>query len=335
MTWGFVAVGVGTAIYGGATAYSASQGGPDLPQYPGLTPEEQKILKSQNMSVDQLNEIVSGNADTVKANRELLKGISGIFDESGNVNQGALKSLQDRTRQQLDQQEAIGQKGMDYLSQFFSNAAGPMTAEITKAAQDRYLRALKGELPVTLATQDQAKKDFEQLKEAAGQRGIRIDGDTFDSATSESTAGIRLIGEFKKNYNLKVEGERQAELQTGAQTLGTLSSIATSNLNAVGSIGQIAAGVRSPQLGILGSLETSGTSLIPQIQAVSGQQGNILNFLRSIDVGQFQQQTQQELYDYQHEQGILNSISQFGGTVAGFGLANKFYPSTTNQPKAA
>lgn len=299
------------AVKAGKGIFDAIGGdGPDYPDYPGLTADEQKLLAAQKMNVDQLNDIVSGDVAAVKANRQLLNGVTGLFDENGEVNQGALKDLQGRVQAQMKQRDALGQKGLDYMGSFFDTNAGPMEQEIVKAAQARYLRALKGDLPVSEGTKDQFATQFAQLKEAAAQRGIKIEGDDWNSATSSSTAGVRLISEFTKRYNLAVEGEREHALDQGPGTLGTLQNISLSNFNTASSVAQYPAA-----LGFLEKSGSLGTSLIPQISAVNSGYGSILGTLRGEDMGAYNAKVREADMAFQQQQQLLQTIGYLGGTL--------------------
>lgn len=315
MTFGTAEIGgisskAGEAASGVVGSITGAGDGMDMPGYPGLTPQEAKILNEQKMTVDQLHEMVTGDVKNVQANRKILEGVTGLFDDQGNINQDALKSLQTRVQGQMQQRDVIGQKALDYMGSFFDTSAGPMETEITKAAQSRYLRALKGDLPVSQALDTQFDKQFQDFKEAAGARGIKIEGDSFKTATSESTAGIRMIGEMQKNYNLAVEQERQTELSTGANTLGMLQNINVSNLNAATSVGY-----QPAALGALQQAGTMGASLTPELTSLSSAQGGILGFLRGDTMGAYNAQVQQQMAEYQAKQQQMQGIGSLVGTL--------------------
>ena len=58
-------------------------------------------------------------------------------------------------------------------------------------------------------------EDFIHLREAAARRGIQIEGDSPESATSQSSAGNELVGQFNRTYGLLMDAERRGEI-TGA-----------------------------------------------------------------------------------------------------------------------
>lgn len=90
--------------------------------------------------------------------------------------------------------------------------------EILDLQRDRYLKALKGELPVSQGLMDQKTEDFKLLREGAARRGIMIDGDSPETATSQTTAGNELVGQFKRTFGLLEDAERRGELMGGAPT---------------------------------------------------------------------------------------------------------------------
>lgn len=90
--------------------------------------------------------------------------------------------------------------------------------ELAALEQQRYKAALQQQQGQLSVAQQQARKaEFEKFREAAGRRGIRILGDDPSTATSNSTAGIQLLGEFNKRYDLLADEQRRADLNFGYQ----------------------------------------------------------------------------------------------------------------------
>lgn len=88
--------------------------------------------------------------------------------------------------------------------------------QIAQAEQARYLAALnqqQGQLSV--AQQQMRQKEFERFREAAGRRGVRIEGDDPSTASSNSTAGIQLLSEFNKRYDSLADEQRRSDLNFG------------------------------------------------------------------------------------------------------------------------
>lgn len=90
--------------------------------------------------------------------------------------------------------------------------------EILSLQQERYIKALKGELPVSQGLLDQKMDDFRLLKEGAARRGIQIEGDTPEEAVSSTTSGNELVGQFKRTYGLLQDAERRGEIMGGQPT---------------------------------------------------------------------------------------------------------------------
>lgn len=287
------------AIDGGGTS---GPDAPNLPAYPGLTPEEKDILQKQGVSLDQLNSIISGSAADLSQNQAILKQLSGLYDSSGNLNQDALKSLKSRAQTETDQRTALGQKALGYLSTFFDPTSDQTQTDINNLETTRYKNALDGKLPVSQGLQQQQQKDFQLLKESAGQRGIKIEGDTPDAATSQSTAGIQMLAEFNKRYDVAKENERQAAITTGGQQnlarLGLLNSTKALNLDAATNL-STNFGATSATLGYLsGANASSPANLAPLIEGYTTSLGSLATPYATAAQGQFQQQTNQANASY-------------------------------------
>lgn len=105
---------------------------------------------------------------------------------------------------------------------------------------ERLENALRGDLPVSEATKQRKRQEFDLLKEAAARRGIRIEGDTPETATSNSTAGVQTIGEFNRTYKLAEDAERRGEISAGAAEnlarYGLTNSISSQGFNQAASL---------------------------------------------------------------------------------------------------
>src|SRR3990167_2898202 len=86
-------------------------------------------------------------------------------------------------------------------------------------ALERNQRALKGELPVSVASTLRKQEEFKQFKESMARVGNEIGGDTPSTATSETTPGIQALSEFNKRWGVIEEAERGGELDTGTSQL--------------------------------------------------------------------------------------------------------------------
>lgn len=113
--------------------------------------------------------------------------------------------------------------------------------EIGLLQADRLEKALRGELPISEGTTQRKATEFNLLKESAARRGIEIQGDSVDAATSDSTSGNELVGQFKRTYGLLEDAERRGEIAgVSGINLGapTLSLAASGNSYGPGSIAQ-------------------------------------------------------------------------------------------------
>lgn len=306
-------------------------GAPNLGNYPGLSPEELDAIKKQNISLDQLNSIISGDQATIDKNKQVLQGISGLYNPDGTINQQGLDSLKQRTQQHIELSNQIGDKALGYLQSYFApggQGAGPAgtQADINQAENQQYLDALNGKYKASVGLQQDSAQQFKLLQEAAAKRGIKIDGDSFDSATSESTAGIKMISEFQKNYARNVDTEKQSILSRGGNlNLGRTQQAQTAGAQNFTLANSVAAGGTPEQLGYFsGAGALTSDSLAPVIgQYVNGQsavanpfaqqRAGIYNSYLQQQQANYQAQTAQ----YQADQARMGGIGSLVGTIGG------------------
>lgn len=194
--------------------------GGSAPAAPQLSQEEKDLYKKQGQILDQINSIYGTSVKDFTEASDVLKRASGIYTTNAD---GTLS---------LDQ-GAIAKQ-----------------TELNKLNMDRYERALKGTLPVSEGLSQKQADDFKLLKENAARRGINITGESPEEATSDSTAGAALLGNFNKTYGLLADSERQYQLSNntnsslsllgGSQAAGPASLIGSGN-NLASSYGQAAA----------------------------------------------------------------------------------------------
>lgn len=91
--------------------------------------------------------------------------------------------------------------------------------ENLRLAQEREAKALRGELPLTESGQRQKREEFASFKEAMARAGNPITGDTPESATATTTAGIQGLRAFNERFGLLEEAERRGELTGGTQAV--------------------------------------------------------------------------------------------------------------------
>lgn len=183
-------------------------GGGNAPEAPQMSQEEKDLYKKQSELLDRINKTYGTSLDTSTQNADILKQVSGLFKADPG---GTITLNQDALNKQID---------------------------LNKLSMDRYERALRGTLPVSEGLTQQKSDDFKLLKENAARRGIGISGDTPETATSDSTAGAALLGQFNKTYGLRTDAERQAQLagnnNTSLSLLGASQETGPASLLGVG-----------------------------------------------------------------------------------------------------
>src|SRR5205823_2641062 len=138
---------------------------PQLPNYPGMTPQEQQLLQQQ---------------------------------------QGYLQQLQ----------QLVGSYGNNpYLQQ---------SQQANSQALTNYQNALSGNIPQNQMIEQQKAREWAQTMQQAAQQGIRISGNSPESAVSQSTAGNQIIQDFTKRYGALEQNYNLGQIQMGqqAQALG-------------------------------------------------------------------------------------------------------------------
>jgi hypothetical protein len=185
---------------------------PKVPAPPGLSPEEKDILGKQGVTLDQVNAILKGETDVMGQNRDALRGLSGLYDENGNLNPAALDDL--RTRMMNEQK---------------------MGGDISSMQGQQVLQALRGERPVGAAQLESERQEYQNLVANAASRGIRILGNDIMTATSDSTAGNQLIANLRRNADISRQNERQNAINSGFTNLLSSMGLGTSSqLNMLG-----------------------------------------------------------------------------------------------------
>lgn len=170
--------------------------GGNSPKAPEMSQEEKDLYKKQSALLDQINKTYGTSLDTASQNSDILKQASGLFKSNAD---GTLTLNQEAMAKQT---------------------------ELNQLNMDRYERALRGTLPVSEGLTQQKADDFKLLKENAARRGIGISGESPETATSDSTAGAALLGQFNKTYGLRTDAERQAQLSNNSNS--TLSLLGAS-----------------------------------------------------------------------------------------------------------
>lgn len=286
---------------------------PTLPQFPSLSPEETKILEKEGLTLDQFNQLIGGTSTSLAQNKQVLQQISGLYDSQGNINQTALEDLKARTQGQLAQAQGVGSSALGYLQNYFGSkgdAGGTGTSGIAETQAGAYKTALEGTGAVNEATKQAQQRNFIALKDSLAQRGIMVNGDTPEQATSDSTAGQRAIQLFQQNLAAQNSSERLGYIATlGGQVQGTVGS-------AGGAAGMGSAATNASVGYVNNSATTSASTMAPLL----GQYQQGLN-------AYYQPYQQQQLGPYQRSldqaqmnyTAGLNQYNAFQNQLMGWG----------------
>lgn len=250
----------------------------NIPQVPGMTQQEQDALAAQRSNIEQM-QTMGGNYGSI------LQAVSGLFNPDGTINQNALQNF--------------GQQVQGYQS---SQQGIYGTALQQAQLEDQlYRQALSGTGPVSEGLKQQKAQDFKSLKEAAGRRGIRITGDSFENATSDSTAGIRMISEMGKRYDLAADNERQALRQWGS----------TQALNRMGSLASF-----DPNAGQMGYLNQATVGMLPVLSGINEGWSAYSQPFYNQRMAEFNRNSAQAQADAQWKNSMWSGAGQLAGTAA-------------------
>lgn len=234
--------------------------GGSSPKAPEMSQEEKALYTKQSALLDQINKAYGTSLDTSTQNADILKQVSGLFKQGAN-----------------------GEMALD-------QSALQKQTELNQLNMDRYERALRGTLPVSEGLTQQKADDFKLLKENAARRGIGISGESPETATSDSTAGAALLGQFNKTYGLRTDAERQAQLSSNSNS--TLSLLGASQESGPASL-----------LGVGGNLANSYS--------------NAASPYANQRMLEYQSAVNQFNYDQQGKQGTGAAIGAVGGGILG------------------
>jgi hypothetical protein len=263
---------------------------PQLPSYPGLTPDETNILSQQGLSLQQFNAIINGGQSQLTQNQNILQGISGLYNPDGSINQTALSSLQQRTSQAMTTQSGAGQSMLNSVASMYG--AGGVGTQMGQV----FSNALQGNVPTNQALQYQNTQNFAAMKEQAAQQGIIINGDDWNSATSDSTAGQKLIQNFSQNASIAQNNYSLGFLQTAGQNMQALTGTASTLANTGSAMTQ---GAANYPLGLVSNAISQGPMALSPL--LSQYQTGLQNYYQPYymqQVGPYQQQMAQQQMNY-------------------------------------
>lgn len=226
-----------------------------VPPPPEMSAEERQLLQNQNLTLQQFNDLLSDSKVQSRESMDILKNLSGLYktetvtgeraptteelrelERAGTWKPGdpipwmntpitqttldrdALQQLRDRIQANVEYQDQISglanQSILDELSRGASDYIKGQN-EIGLLQTQRQLATLRGELPLSLASQKQKSREFEALRENLARTGNEIEGETPESAVGLSTAANEALGEFNSRWGLIEEQERRGELTSG------------------------------------------------------------------------------------------------------------------------
>jgi len=164
---------------------------------------------------------------------ELLAKQRAASDRAGELTQQILKfsvtrSKFEKTEERLEQEK----RAKEFRGK---------QEDILNLQAERQEKALRGELPVSEATQRAKQDQFEQFKEAQGRIGNVILGDTPDEAAARGTGAQQALEGFRERFQVAEEAERRGELsQGGALFQSALGQVPSLGAGFAGTIPQIA-----------------------------------------------------------------------------------------------
>ena len=171
-----------------------------VPPPPSIGPKEMALLDAQTSSLKSMQALLEEQQGQNREQQSIYKSLSGLYDANGNLDMAKLSDLQAKTAKYQGQAD-----------------------EISGLQSERYLKALKGELPVSEGTLQRKEKDFQLLQESAARKGNMISGATPEGAYGNSSAAAANLGEFNRTYGLIQDAERRGELASGGMGMAPAS----------------------------------------------------------------------------------------------------------------
>lgn len=219
------------------------------------------------------------------------------------------------TQALLAQQQGYLTQGQNAINSYGSNPYLQQSQAASQQALTNYQNSLTGNIPQNQMLEQQKQEAWNQMVQNAAQQGIRISGDSPQSAVSQSTAGNQQIADFNKswaaqeqNYNL---GQQQIGLQAQQAGNAQANSQVQNTLSGYNTLSGINTQLQQPyQQQTLGQFGVA-TNQALQNSSVANQ--NLLN--------QYQQQTGQTLANYNNSLAGYNT--NMGLLQSGLGLAGQ------------
>ncbi len=210
MSWVAIAT---TVVSVAGSAYAASQSGSGSGEYEAPKPS----LTENTLMEEQLGTIRQAKQTYEKLDPLILQSM-GLVAEGGTPGHYETKELRDADNDRIMQQVWVPGTVGNYRKMTQDEILAAMSPtekgayDILGLQQERQIKALKGELPVSPALEAEIEKQKTGLVEnLAGRLGPNW---------QTTTAGIQTMSEFNKNASLLREEARRSEIAQGAgQTL--------------------------------------------------------------------------------------------------------------------
>lgn len=264
---------------------------PQLPQYPNLTSQEQQLLTQQGLSVNQLQQLIQGVGGQLSANRGILQQVSGLYDQNGNINPTAAAQLQQQTQNALQAQGSAGTSAVNYINSLYGQGG------VAQAQAQAYQQALTQGAPANQQIAFQQKQSFQAMQEQAAQQGIQINGTDWNSATSDSTAGQRLIQNFQQNANIQNQNYQLGYLGQAAQNISSLGFGTSMTGNMGGNL--LGTATQTPLQYVGQSISGGPSALAPYLTQYQNSLQSLYQPYYMQQIGPYQQQMAQQQANYQ------------------------------------
>lgn len=212
------------------------------PEAPKPTEQELTIMEKQADALDLANQLTIQQMESAEETRKLLAELAPDAAEIAELKkfQSTQLSLAQNTlklqQQAMDdaatlrpaelklrqQSLDVAQKQLNLLTEAINKPPTEFEKgleEIGLLQIERQKKALAGELPISEGTIQNEQKEFERLKENLSRKGVKVQGDSLEGATSTSTIGIQALQSLKKRYDVIKDAERRGEISQGGSQL--------------------------------------------------------------------------------------------------------------------
>ena len=186
-------------------------------------------------------------------------------------------------------------------------------------ALEREGKALRGELPLSEGMQQAKAEEFRLFKEAMARAGNPIEGDTPESATASTTAGIQSLRQFQQRFGMLEEAERRGELTAGTTALLQRMGV-TSDIGAQRTAGLLALPASTAGFGVGGGVGPSGFAIpgvagvgMPGVRSPGEIAGGFSGLLEPLEA--------QRALGFQARQATAQNRRQTSGLIGGAGGA--------------